>query len=164
MFDGSMYLELNLKPWRGSRVWKLIKYIKRNKKELKRDKDQIIYFLSQGDEQAANHGRYSALQSIQTYMNILFEIKKEDKINFKKKLFSANRISMFVEFLQYQITSIEKEVVICEKLIINDGVHHYFEPYINARLEVYNEILEIVLLGQIKDEDEIYGFDEEDEF
>lgn len=44
LFDGSMYLELNLKPWRGSRVWKLIKYIKRNKKELKRDKDQIIYF------------------------------------------------------------------------------------------------------------------------
>jgi hypothetical protein len=125
------------------------------KKDIRKNKKEIAYFFA-ADEllKAGNHGRYIALQKIRRYIKESFDIDRYDKFVFKNKLFAGIRIAMLLEYLDHQKAITEDEMTDLDDLIDEDGPEEYFRSYLLSQHDVYKEIHQSVLIGQLDGDDD----------
>ena len=154
MFDGSKYHQFKNKPWRGARVKKLLKVIRRSKKDIRKSKKEISYFFADDVEKANNHGKYVALQKLRRYIRDSFGVETMDKQTFKRKLFSGIKISILLEYLDYQIKITEEELEEIEELIDIPVLETYFKHFLFAQISVFREFHDIVYEGKIAADDD----------
>lgn len=148
-----------LNNWRGTRVLKLIFYIKAKRKEIRQPQDEIYYLLESSTDKALSYGTFAALQKTLMFVNKVFDVKSISREVFTKKTFGVNRILSVLEFLDFELRVIKKQLRTLEKNI-NDR-ETYFEnnfcSYFQAQEKVYLEIADLIVSGRFDEHELLIG-------
>lgn len=151
MFDGRTYPIFKVKPFRGSRVRKLLKWIKRSKKQVFKSKREIHYFLE--DDmllKAHNHGKFVALQTLKRYIKESFDVDSLVKRDFNKKAFAGVRMAILLEYLDHQMTNTNDAIESLDELVVDEDFESYLRRYLIAQYIIYRDFHSAIYTGEIE--------------
>ncbi len=164
MYDEDDFSELKSKHWRGSRVLKLVKRLK-SERRLVREKREMLTTYRHGESSIRTpniHGEFVAVQKTLMWVNRQFDVKSstESKLSYTRRLFAGSKILSIIEFMDFQRKCLEKELKELRDLTLAEDLD-YFIDYLNAQKDQYDKMEDWVLSGQLEGDEEEYEEDED---
>lgn len=157
MIDGTKYPKLREKPWRGAKLRKLVKFIKKMRKRLDKPNETGLTLLGNIPiKDTTYHGSQVALMKVMTYIYDLFGLEeyRGRKSELKQKQFAGVRVAMLVEFLDYQLKCTAEEVQLVEHLEVDRKIKRQFRNSLEAQESIFNAIRDAIINGDFYEEED----------
>jgi hypothetical protein len=160
LIDGTKYPRLREKTWRGAKLRKLAKYIKKMRKNLDKSNETGLIILGNIPiKDMTYYGSQVAIMKVMTYIYDLFGLEeyRGRKAALKQKQFAGIRVAMLVEFLDYQLKCIVEEVQLVELLKVDQNIKRQINNSLKAQAIIFKTIRDAII------NDDFYEEEDEDE-